>query len=255
MRDEQRPSSGVVVRPVVNAIAILRHLADAAGPHTATTVSRALSINPSTCFNILRTLLGEGVIDFDPVTKSYSAGHGLARLARNLPQDLGLQAARPLLRQLADAYGLTVCLWQRADPDRIVAVLVEPVASEFRVHCRVGQRLPLLLGSAGRALAPYLGLDECALKRAFSELRWVRPISFDRYCAEMEAAQQLGYAIDDGHFANGLVTISAPVLDKINNARYAVTGLAFRSEFDNSARKALGEDLASLGRALANILF
>lgn len=255
MSTEERRPTGIVVRPVVNAVAILRHLADTPGPHTATTVSRALSINPSTCFNILRTLLGERVIDFDPVTKSYSAGHGLAKLARNLPQDAGLQAARPLLRQLADTYHLTVCLWQRVDPDRIVAVLVEPIASDFRVHCRVGQRLPLLMGSAGRALGPYLGLDEAALKRAFSELRWARPISFDSYWAEMEDARALGYAIDDGHFASGLVTISAPVLDRGSIARYAVTSLAFRSEFDAEARKALGEDLASLSRELHDILF
>jgi DNA-binding IclR family transcriptional regulator len=255
MSDEERRPAGVVVRPVVNAIAILRHLADSPGPHTATTVSRALTINPSTCFNILRTLLGEGVIDFDPVTKSYSAGHGLAKLARNLSPDTGLQAARPLLRRIADTYRLTVCLWHRADPERIVAVLVEPVASDFRVHCRVGQRLPLLMGSAGRALGPYIGLDEPALRQAFSALRWARPISFDSYWAEMQEARALGYAIDDGHFASGLVTISAPVLDRSDNAQYAVTGLAFRSEFDADGRKALGEDLAALGRELRDIFF
>ena len=75
-----RPSAGVIVKPVVNAVRILRYLTQKGSPERAADIARQLAINPSTCFNILRTLVSEDVVDFNPLSKTYSAGLGLARL-------------------------------------------------------------------------------------------------------------------------------------------------------------------------------
>ena len=80
-----RATSGtVIVKPVVNAVRILRHLAHTGAPERAADIARHLSINPSTCFNILRTLVAEDVVDFNGLSKTYSAGLGLARLVEQL---------------------------------------------------------------------------------------------------------------------------------------------------------------------------
>src|SRR5438876_5359402 len=70
-----------VVKPVDNAIRILRYLAVIRQSSTVTIIARELKINPSTCFNILRTLVWNGVVDFDATTKSYKTGPGAIDLA------------------------------------------------------------------------------------------------------------------------------------------------------------------------------
>ena len=78
--DSRAATSPVTVKPVVNAVRILRYLTHTGAPERAADIARHLSINPSTCFNILRTLVAEDVVDFNGRSKTYSAGLGLARL-------------------------------------------------------------------------------------------------------------------------------------------------------------------------------
>ena len=98
-----RGGNGVMVKPVINAIRILRHLTETATPERAADLARLLSINPSTCFNILRTLVAEEIVEFDRRAKTYSAGLGLAKLVGNMvTEGQRLEAARPLMQELAD---------------------------------------------------------------------------------------------------------------------------------------------------------
>jgi len=67
------------VRPVpavTRAVAILRLLGrseEALGVHA---IARALTLIPSTCLHILRVLVAEGLVAFDPESKRYRAGAG-----------------------------------------------------------------------------------------------------------------------------------------------------------------------------------
>lgn len=61
----KRTGNAKDVGAVVNAIQILRHLANAEGPEGATAIARATGISPSTTFNILRTLSNEQLTSFD----------------------------------------------------------------------------------------------------------------------------------------------------------------------------------------------
>ena len=73
-----------LTRPVgalVHALRILRHLAAQGTAEGVTTIARATGVNGSTCYNILRTLVAEGVVIFDPATKTYRLGLGLVELA------------------------------------------------------------------------------------------------------------------------------------------------------------------------------
>lgn len=91
-----RSTGTVIVKPVVNAIRILQHLTESGSPERSSDIARALSINPSTCFNILRTLASEEMVAFDPVSKTYTPGLGLARLVGHLvSQGQRLDVARP----------------------------------------------------------------------------------------------------------------------------------------------------------------
>src|ERR1700758_2652473 len=103
------PTSAVTVKPVSNAIRILRYLSQTGAPERAADIARHLSINSSTCFNILRTLVAEDVIEFEPNSKMYSAGQGLARLVAQLAtQGQRIEHAKPYMAELASRFHVTV---------------------------------------------------------------------------------------------------------------------------------------------------
>jgi DNA-binding IclR family transcriptional regulator len=243
-----------VVKPVANAVAILRYLGQSNGPHTATHIAKVLGINTSTCFNILRTLVGEGVVDFDRVGKTYSIGFGLAKLIKTIPLNDHIQASRPFIHDLAEDYGLTICLWHRVG-DRITSVLVEPTVADLRIHLRLGQRLPVLLGSTGRILATRLGLTKRELRSKFSQLRWATPISFEQYWKEAQDAEARGYAVDDGNFSAGVMTVSTPVFGPSGEVEYTLTGLTFRGKLDEAGQARFGRDLIALSQRLSEIIY
>src|SRR3546814_3311432 len=60
-----------VVGAVVNAAAILRHLGASEEPQGVTAIAQALSLSASSCFNILRTLAAEDLVEFDSRRKLY----------------------------------------------------------------------------------------------------------------------------------------------------------------------------------------
>lgn len=245
----------VIVRPVVNAVSILRYLTQTGAPERAADIARHLSINSSTCFNILRTLAAEDVVDFNPLSKTYSAGLGLVRLADQLvSRGQRLQLASPLMHELADEFGVTVTLWRRLGADRIVLVSSESSPTNMHISMPTGQRLPLLMGASGRLFTGQLGLSDEQMREEFEHIRWARPISFDAYLKEVKQARRRGWAVDDGYFSAGVLAIAAPVCDSSGNIAFTVSTVMIRGSCDEARVNALGEAVLSLGKRLEGII-
>lgn len=252
----QTVSRAVTVRPVVNAVSILRYLSHTGAPERAADIARHLSINSSTCFNILRTLVAEDVVDFNPLSKTYSAGLGLARLVEQLvTRGQRLQLASPLMHDLAAEFGVTVTLWRRMGTDRIVLVSSESSPTNLHINMPTGQRLPLLMGASGRLFTGRLGLTQEQLLEEFNKIRWARPISFETYLQEVALARRRGWACDDGYFANGVLAIAAPVQDQTENIAFTVSTVMIRGGHDEAQINALGEAVRDLGKRLESVLF
>lgn len=245
----------VIVKPVVNAVRILRYLAETGEPARASTISRRLSINSSTCFNILRTLTQEGMVAFDPAAKSYAPGAGLARLVEQfLTEGQRVMAAAPLMADLACDFSVSVALWKRLGSDRIV--LVKNVASPtaLRIEMSEGQRLPLLMGATGRLFASRLDLNRAELASMFGPLRWQRPLCFDEYMLQVEAASLNGWAVDDGYFTAGVRTLAVPVEIAEVPVLYALVGITFATSDEANPPVELTRAMRAVAEKLARIL-
>ncbi|MDB5885448.1 MAG: iclR helix-turn-helix domain protein [Polaromonas sp.] len=252
----QAVTRAVTVRPVVNAISILRHLANTGAPERAADIARHLSINSSTCFNILRTLVAEDVVDFNPLSKTYSAGLGMARLVEQLvTRGQRIELAAPLMHDLAAEFGVTVTLWRRLGSDRIVLVKSESSPTNLHINMPTGQRLPLLMGASGRLFTGRLGLNDEEMLEAFNQIRWARPISFESYLEEVNLARRRGWACDDGYFSNGVLAIAAPVCDASANIVFTVSTVMIRGDRSEAQVHVLGEAVRDLGHQLESKLF
>ena len=103
-RPKKELPTGKMVGAVSNAVAVLRYLSTASAPAGATHIAKETKINPSTCFNILRTLVDEDLVHFDPHGKSSSLSLGMMDIAMGatvMGNDIGV--VRPLMDVIARA--------------------------------------------------------------------------------------------------------------------------------------------------------
>jgi DNA-binding IclR family transcriptional regulator len=244
------------VKPVAAAIQILRYLSRTSMPARAVQVARELQLNNSTCFNILRTMASEVVIEFNPQSKTYSIGLGLVKLVDNsLADGKRIAAAKPVLHEIAERFGVTATLWRRIVPDRIVLVAAEHSRSDLRIHMGEGQRLPLLMGASGRLATANSGMSKPDAQEAYHKLRWARPISFEAYWREVRLAEKRGWAVDDGYFSQGILSVAAPVLNHDGHLEYSVSAVMFRGQRDEAGINVLGEELKKYTARLSALLF
>lgn len=243
------------VPAVAAAIRILRHLAAAQAPLGVTPLARALGLNPSTCFNILRTLAQGELVRFDPDSKTYALDLGLVDLARAAFAK-GAEQARilPMMRQLAMRRGVTVTFWRPAGPDRMVLTQVAESDQVMRIRMGVGQRLPLLIGAMGRIAGAFGGLGEAELRRRFEALRWDQPLGFEEFLRQVEVARERGWALDEGRYVAGVTTLSAPVPLDDGSGLCVVSATMFGAQHAASGCDVIGADLATLAKDIRRAL-
>ncbi|TWT10161.1 IclR family transcriptional regulator [Reyranella sp. CPCC 100927] len=227
-----------------SGLAVLRYVAAAQTPVGVTRIARDLEINPSTCFNLLRTLVHEGLAVFDEATKTYAVGLGVLALAKGtLEQVSYIAMVRPHLREVAMNHHVTCTLWHVMRGERVVLVDRADNDAAIRVHMSIGQRLPMYIAALGRCMAAHSGLTTPALRARFAALRWEGDLSFDVYLAEVDEARRRGYAVDQSHYVKGVTTVSSAVLDALARPLMAISAVGFGAQMSKADVKALGEDL------------
>lgn len=208
-------TSTTLVKPVVNAIRILRYLSTLDHAQTVTEISRQLGINASTCYGILRTLVAEEVLQFDERNKCYAVGLDIVRLAQNALSEEGkLAITQPRLQRLADEFSISLTLWSLKPRARMTLVGLAQGNAAVQIQMRIGQRLPVLLGAAGRLVAQHAGYTQEDVREQFKDLHWDSPLTFEDYWEQSLAAKRQGWAFDEGTFARGVTSIAVPVYGK-----------------------------------------
>lgn len=241
----------MAIGSVTQALRIIRRFVDRPEPAGVNALARELGLSPSSCFNLLKTLVSEEFLIFDEERKSYALGPALSRLARRVGStEIAIAAARPAMAMLAATYSMAAGLWKLSG-DRLVLVFFADSELAIRIHMTVGQRLPRLIGAIGRCVAAYSSLDERELKEEFSRLRWQRAPGFERYKREVRKVRETGWAVDDGDFMRGLTTYAAPVLDSEGNIRYCIASTVFQGQLPMSKAREIGDATAEVARELS----
>ncbi len=235
------------VGAVVNALAILRHLV-ASEPLGVNAIARAVSVSPSTCFNILKTLVSEDFVEFDPIAKRYSIGAEPARLfAKDMPLLAWRQATIASLAGLASEFSLTCGLWRLSAGRTILTNVVE--GSHFtRIHLAEGQRLPEHMGAMGRCIAAAYGLDRSAVFKSIAKLRWAQMPDIDAFMADVEAAKVRGWAIDDGYYLSGVTTIATTIRSQRGDVSACMTATLFSGQHTADTLAIIGDRLVALAQ-------
>ncbi len=244
-----------VVESVRTAIAILRFLASQSKPFGVNAIAREVGVSPSSCFNIVKTLTLEGLLEFDERDKSYSPGPGLATLSPAISNDQQLfQRIEPELVNIAKRFSCTASFW-RLTQKRLVLVSSVRGAAALNVHLDPGQRLPALIGAMGRCIAGDLLSDRSQIESAFRELNWQNPPSFRTFLREAAAAKEDGWAIDIDNYMRGLTIVAAPLRGRDGKIGYCIANIVLSGSRPRNELERLGAATATLGATLGRRLF
>lgn len=241
---------GKLVGAVVQAVRILRVLEQSDNAMGVSAIARAAQVNPSTAFNILRTLAAEQLVTFDEPTKTYRLGAGLLKLAKGLFGQSVAAAIKPELQRLATESGCLVGLWQLAN-DRMILIDRAVADRPIRLDVESKQRLPIMAGAVGRAVAASLKLSDAQLKAHFKRLRWESAIEMDAYIQEVRAAEKLGYSVDREILYRGIVSIGAAITDRDGRPLYGLTASDLASNLTAARTADIGKRMARLGRTFS----
>lgn len=237
------------VRSVSQAFAILRLLAESR-PLTLSDVGRSVGLSPSSCLNLLKTLVDEGAAERDARTKLYRLSPAWA--ASDALRDGGAQLladrALPLMVAFAEASDAAVGLWTVASRERLRLVAHAESNAGMRLRLADAQRQPLGGGAVGRALAAAEQVDVAELVRRHAAVRWQADLPFADYADQVRRAGQAGYAVDEGFAHRGISTVAVAIPEI--RPGFGLSASVFTESRSREAVAALGDALVRLRATL-----
>lgn len=251
--DEARSANGVqAVERVVRALEILAKEGSAAVGDMAD----RMGVHKSTASRILGALETHGFVQQSSRRGKYQLGVGLLRIASSIPRRLSLvNAARPVLEDLAENFGETVNLAVRRD---VYAVNVDQAMGSATVASFdwIGSLTPLHATSSGKVFLAYLHPGERNELLQRVELTSFTPHTHGREQLEKELSgiAEHGFASTRGELEEGLNAIAAPVFGHMGDVIGAVSlsGPAFR--FDPEANPGIAKAIVAAGEEITELM-
>lgn len=261
MTDPQSPLAGTELAKAVKeskapaisrAAAVLRLLGKSDQPLGLQPIARELGLVPSTCLYVLRALVAEELVSFDPDTKRYALEAGVLTLARQwLRRNQFADLTQPVLDRLAQQFGVTMLGVQIFGLDHIIAVAVSQ-GSSFQLAVQVGSRFPALISATGRCIAAFGGYNLPDLEPRFNKLRWEEPPSFADWLQQVEETRQQGFGIDEGNYIAGVTVLAAPVWKGPGKPSHALVAIGIGSALKRNGLEELERALLSAAKMLTH---
>jgi DNA-binding IclR family transcriptional regulator len=245
---------GKPVGAVMAAASVLRALHAATRPLNASEVARAAGLHRGTAYNILRTLQAEGFVSYDETTRTYAVSLHILELAYGALRRSGLiDIARPLMRAVADAHGVTVYLSKVLGPSSML--LLDWVGGlRPDPYVTVGRPHPSPAGASGVVIAAFGNSSEPELEALLSHVEWYDKPSFPDFLARVKEAKQAGFSVDRGTMFRGVTLVSVPVLSPSWELLLILTAAGHSHDLDDDAVGGLSRALQSAAGRLSDSL-
>jgi IclR family KDG regulon transcriptional repressor len=176
--------------------------------------ARKAGISPSTAGRLMAEMKEASILKQDPASRAYSPGSKILSWSSVYMALLNIRtSALPYMEELRRTCGETVTLYILDGNDRLCVERMES-QHNIRMVTRVGSRLPLYAGSAGKAILAFLPAE-----RQAEYLRSVvlRPLTSQTFTdpqalrAELAKIHQDGYATSFGEWILEASGVAAPI--------------------------------------------
>ena len=242
-----KPAGQKLVGATVATVAILRRLYGAGGPLRLIDVAEPLALNRSTAFNILRTLAHEGVVAFDAAAKTYALRNDFAQLLRSGrdPKVERAQRLREGMARVAKLYDAHLAHWA-IEGDRLVLAAVAESQAEVKVTQAVGQRIPLLHGAVGRAIAAALPMPDAEIADRHGRIHWRKPQDLAALITDIRRARRRGWADDGGTLQPGIRALAVALRNQDGVIDGGCAAILFAGQYDAKGEAAIAAALQQI---------
>jgi DNA-binding IclR family transcriptional regulator len=234
------------IAAVERAVRLLEAVGGSQAPQTMQGLAEVLDCSPSTVHRIVVTLHRAELLQFDPVTKSYSLGVGVARLAHQRSAHVDLAAvARPLMERLRERVHETVSLWIRSGGAKVCVAVAEG-SQEIRQVVGVGTQATLELSAGSRVLMADHSPGEVRdwARAALGRRDRATEAAIAADVAAVRAAGVVAVADDDAaRLAGDVGTLAAPVFDERGAVVAALVAAGPAVRFDAARMQAAAAPL------------
>ena len=240
---------------ISRAAAILRLLGKSQTPLGLQAIARELGLVPSTCLYVLRALVAEELVSFDPDTKRYSLEAGVLTLARHwLRRNQFTDLAQPVLDRISQKFDVTMLGVHIVGLDHMIVVATSQAGNNFQLSAQIGSRFPSLISATGRCIAAFGDYPEEELAERFETLRWDDPPTFEEWKKQVEQTRTQGFAVDAGHYISGVTVVAAPVWKSSGGPSHALVAIGIGSALQRSGLPELQDAMLNSAKALSNQL-
>lgn len=240
---------------ISRAAAVLRLLGKSAAPLGVQAIARELGLVPSTCLHVLRALVAEEFVSFDPDTKHYSLEAGVLTLARHwLRRNRFTDLAQPALDRIGQAFDVTVLGVHIVGLEHIIVVALSQSGNNFQLSTQIGSRFPALISATGRCIAAFGDHSDAELEARFKALRWDEPPTLEEWKAQVSQTRIQGFAVDAGNYISGVTVIAAPVWKTRANLSHALVAIGIGSALKRGGLAELQHALLSAAQGLSKQL-
>jgi DNA-binding IclR family transcriptional regulator len=181
--------------------------------------ARLVGLSSSATGRIMNTMRDLGLLSQNPRTRLYTMGTRVLAWAGTYlaASDIDV-VAHPFMQELNRITRETVSLYVLEGNERVcIERLESPQSVRFAV--RVGKRLPLYAGAAGKVMLAFLPSHRCneILESeklvAFTESTIIEWVALQK---DLALTRERGYAVSKGEWTQGATGVAAPIFDRTN---------------------------------------
>jgi DNA-binding IclR family transcriptional regulator len=210
---------------VRRALSILDHFAVGQPSLTVPQISNQTGLAVPSVYRLLKALQAKHLLVYDPVSRRYSLGSEILRLAGVIMQREDVQAiAMPHLQLLRELTGETVGLHWLVGYQRVCVVELVS-AHPIRMASGVGQAYPLHAGASGKAMLAWFSrgdLERFITDGGLPALTAKTIRTKEEFFIELARIREQGFATSFGESVVGASAFAAPVLNSSGQPLAAV---------------------------------
>lgn len=180
---------------------------------TLTEIAKVLSLNPTSCFRILKELVDLSLVRYDERKKTYSLGPYLVVLGERAKESLDyISLCLPYMERLTQEVGLTTVLVNRVGDDKLT--FVSKVEKEdFGIKVSIGRHFHITAGAYGKCFLAQMSreMQNYYLKES-KEFHAMTPAEQEQYRIDVAEVPAKGYAVSYGGLFSGIFGVASPII-------------------------------------------
>lgn len=228
MSPKQKASAISYSAPIVSkAMRVLKMIISEQTNPGISEIASKLQLAKSTTHGILAALEETGWVLRDPITRKYTCGHAVRKLAEKAVVQLPLvEAAKPYLEKLSLKLDEDIFLGMCTGYNLLILDQIES-RKELKITAKPGARISMYAGAAGKIFLAYHEdekIDDILEKfplQAFTQNSITDP---EAYKKELMKVRQEGVAHDAGEYVNNVGCVAAPIFHGKKTRKRMVAG-------------------------------